>query len=235
MKRSMVVSIILAMWALGAVAQAATVTYYACVSSAGAITIVGATTTCAAGFTKIHWNELGPVGPKGATGATGPRGAIGPAGPKGSAGATGPQGPEGPQGPAGTAGSGIWNSSSNVVTVTEAPSSVFQTQVTQAGSYIFSGNVSLQYTNYGNVACFMEVGSTDFLQSATSGGGGYNYGNLTVTGAATLTEADVPATLSVLCNYFANNSAGDITVTQASLSIIQVGTLQTGSAVGKTR
>jgi hypothetical protein len=72
-----------AMTALGAVAQAANVTYYACVSSTGAITIVSATTTCAAGFTKIHWNETGPAGPKGATGATGPKGATGPAGPKG--------------------------------------------------------------------------------------------------------------------------------------------------------
>ena len=232
MKRSIVVFIIFGMTALCAVAQAANVTYYACVSSAGAITIVSATTTCAAGFTKIHWNETGPAGPRG---ATGPKGATGAAGPKGTTGATGPQGPEGPQGPAGTAGSGIWNSSSNVVTVTEAPSSVFQTQVTQAGSYIFSGNISLQYTNYGNVACFMEVGSNDFLQSTTSGGGGPNYGNLTVTGAATLTEADVPANVSIFCNYFANNSAGDVTVTEAALSIIQVGTLQTGSAVGKTR
>ena len=81
----------------------------------------------------------------------------------------------------------------------------------------------------------MEVGSNDFLQSTTSGGGGPNYRNLTVTGAATLTVADVPVTVSILCNYFANNSAGDITVTQAALSIIQVGTLQTGSAVVKTR
>jgi hypothetical protein len=81
----------------------------------------------------------------------------------------------------------------------------------------------------------MEVGSNDFLQSTTSGGGGPNYRNLTVTGAATLTVADVPVTVSILCNYFANNSAGDITVTQAALSIILIGTLQTGSDVGNTR
>ncbi|MFZ3333567.1 MAG: collagen-like protein [Candidatus Acidiferrales bacterium] len=67
---------------LGAVAQAATVTYYACVNnSTGDITIVSSTTTCATSAHKIQWNQEGPAGATGAKGATG---ATGPAGPPGA-------------------------------------------------------------------------------------------------------------------------------------------------------
>jgi hypothetical protein len=65
---------------LGAItqAQAATVTYYACVSnSSGAIEIVGATTTCKTGFRKIQWNQRGPQGAPGPSGPAGPTGAQG--------------------------------------------------------------------------------------------------------------------------------------------------------------
>ena len=103
MKKSLVMSLLIvaALLFLGALAQASTVTYYACVNnSTGAITIVSATKTCATGFHKIQWNQQGPAGP---AGPTGPKGATGPAGPKGATGATGAQGPAGPQGPPGLA------------------------------------------------------------------------------------------------------------------------------------
>jgi len=83
-------------------AHAASVTYYACVTTAtGAIDIVSKTATCKSGQTKISWNQAGPAGPAGPKGATG---ATGPAGPKGATGATGAQGPQGPAGPKGATG-----------------------------------------------------------------------------------------------------------------------------------
>jgi len=61
-------------------------TYYACLSTKGALSKVGTTspTTCAKTAAVISWNSVGPQGPQG------PQGAVG------------PQGPTGPQGPAGT-------------------------------------------------------------------------------------------------------------------------------------
>jgi hypothetical protein len=61
-------------------------------NTAGAVQIVGSTTTCATGSHKLQWNQTGRAGPKGATGATGPagvKGATGPAGAIGPKGATG--------------------------------------------------------------------------------------------------------------------------------------------------
>ena len=90
---------------LGAVAQAATVTYYACVNnSTGDITIVSSTTTCATSAHKIQWNQEGPAGATGAKGATGATGPAGVAGPKGATGATGPAGVAGPKGATGATG-----------------------------------------------------------------------------------------------------------------------------------
>ena len=90
---------------LGAVAQAATVTYYACVNnSTGDITIVSSTTTCATSAHKLQWNQEGPAGATGAKGATGATGPAGVAGPKGATGATGLVGPAGPKGATGAPG-----------------------------------------------------------------------------------------------------------------------------------
>jgi len=50
--------------------------------------------------------------------------------------------------------------------------------------------------------------------------------NLTATGAVILTNEGTPATASLLCSDEAGSQV--INVTGASLSIIQVGTLQTG-------
>jgi hypothetical protein len=53
--------------------------------------------------------------------------------------------------------------------------------------------------------------------------------NLTATGAVTLTNANIPATVSLFCSYHVPTGGSiPVSVTQASLSIIQVGTLQTG-------
>jgi hypothetical protein len=86
--------------------QATTTTYYACINnSTGAITLVGASTTCKTSFHKIQWNQVGPQGPTGPAGQAGPQG---PQGPAGSNGVAEPQGPSGPQRPAGPqGGSGI--------------------------------------------------------------------------------------------------------------------------------
>lgn len=173
-----------------------------------------------------------PAGPQGQTGAQGPQGptgATGPAGPQGPTGATGPVGPQGPQGPSGTAGSGVWFGGSNLGTLTTTPTSVIQPapQLSQAGSYMFIANVSFQETTggYPQVTCFIQAGSTNLLPSNTTIQPPTTM-NLTATGAVTLSSADVPATVSLQCSYQIGPET--INVTQASLSIIQVGTLQTG-------
>jgi hypothetical protein len=89
---------------------------------------------------------------------------------------------------------------------------------------MFIGNVSLSGGGpFPIVTCFVQAGSTGLLPSVTQGPGS-QYFSLTTTGAITLTSADVPATVSLLCGENADNA----NVTAASLSIIQVGTLQTG-------
>jgi len=62
---------------------------HACVTSSGAIRIVGANTTCTGKDSALDWNIQGPKGP------------IGPIGPQGE---QGPEGLPGPQGPAGISG-----------------------------------------------------------------------------------------------------------------------------------
>ena len=198
MRRSIIASSFAAM--LLSLSANATVIYYACVNNSnGDIVIVSQNTSCQTGQTKIHWNQIGP------------------------------KGPQGPQGPPGTAGSGIWYGGSNLGNLTTTPTSIIQPspQLTQTGSYMFIANVSLQEGpggGYPKVTCFVQVGSTDLLPSIT-GLPSAQQGNLTATGAVTLTSADIPATASLLCSQ---NNNGEASVTQASLSIIQVGTLQTG-------
>lgn len=239
-------------------AKAATVTYYACTTTgSGDIVIVSKGTICGSKQTKIQWNEIGPQGPKGLTGPKGATGTQGPQGPMGATGAQGPQGPEGatgakgpqgpkgspgpkgatgvqgPQGPAGTAGFGVWYGGSNLGTLTQTPTSIINPapQLTQAGSYMVLANASIIDPEFlsSDITCFVQVaGSTALLPSITGLGFGNSgtMGNLTTTGAFTLTQADIPAPVSLMCSY----QYGDdkITVTQASISIIQVGTLQTG-------
>jgi len=208
----------------GLTANAATVTYYACVnSSTGAIRIVSQTTTCNTSEHKIQWNQVGPQGPKGPVGPQGPKGA------QGLQGVQGKQGVQGPQGPPGTAGSGIWYGGSNLGALASTPTSIIQPapQITQAGSYMLFANVSVQETTggYPQITCFIQVGNNNLLQSNTTVQPP-TWMNLTATGAITLATSDVPATASLMCSY--NGSGLTINVAQASLSIIQVGTLQTG-------
>jgi Collagen triple helix repeat (20 copies) len=176
----------------------------------------------------------GPQGPTGAQGPAGPQGltgATGPVGPQGPTGATGPAGPQGPQGPPGTAGSGVWFGGSNLGTLNSTPTSIIQPgpQITQAGSYMLFGNVSLQETTggYPQITCFIQVGSTNLLEANTTVQPP-TWINLTTTGAITLNSTQVPATVTLQCNYVQNGGTLTINVAQASLSIIQVGTLQTG-------
>jgi hypothetical protein len=129
-----------------------------------------------------------------------------------------------------TTNTAIWYGGSNLGTLTTTPTSIIQPapQITQAGSYMFIGNVSVQETTggYPPFTCFVQVGSTNLLPSTTTVQPPTSM-NLTATGAVTLSSSEVPATVSLQCSY---QSSGPITlnVTQASLSIIPVGTLQTG-------
>jgi hypothetical protein len=135
----------------------------------------------------------------------------------------------GPQQSPPVTNSGIWYGGSNLGTLTAASTSVIQPapQLTQAGSYMFVGNVSLQETTggYPQVSCFIEVGGRDLLQSNTRVQPS-TWMNLTTTGAITLTSTQVPATASLQCSH--QGGTQTINVTQASLSIFSVGSLQTG-------
>ncbi|NUR92851.1 MAG: collagen-like protein, partial [Nonomuraea sp.] len=95
-------AVAVALPATGAVAYAAGAAsgvITACVSSHGALRVVGAKTPCRKGERRLDWNRRGPAG------AQGPAGSRGPAGARGPEGSRGPQGPRGEQGPAGPAGS----------------------------------------------------------------------------------------------------------------------------------
>lgn len=124
---------------------------------------------------------------------------------------------------------GIWFSGSNLGTLTNTPTSIIQPapQITQAGSYMLLGNASLQETTggYPQVTCFIQVGSTNLLESNTTIQPP-TWMNLTTTGAITLSSTQVPATVTLQCSYV--GSFLTINVTQASISIMSVGSLQTG-------
>ena len=137
--------------------------------------------------------------------------------------------PQGSQHSPPATNSGIWYGGSNLGTLTATPKSVIQPapQLTEAGSYMFVGNVSLQETTggYPQVSCFIEVGGTNLLTSHTRVQPS-TWMNLTTTGAITLTNTQVPATASLQCSH--QGGTQTINVTQASLSIFSVGSLQTG-------
>jgi hypothetical protein len=95
-----VAAVVVALVAVGvpALASGGTVTYHACVSKAGALKIVSASAKCAAGQSKISWNNTGPQGPAGKPGPAGPQGLTGAHGAQGAQGAQGPAGPQGQPG-----------------------------------------------------------------------------------------------------------------------------------------
>lgn len=122
--------------------------------------------------------------------------------------------------------SGVWFGGSNLGNLNTSPAALLSPQITQAGSYMFLGNVSIQETTggYPKVTCFVQVGTAALLPSIT-GVESSQQGNVTVTGAVALTSTEVPTTAALMCGY---NGNGTAEVTQASLSIFSVGTLQTG-------
>lgn len=131
--------------------------------------------------------------------------------------------------PAATGSVGIWYGGSNLGTLTVTPASIIQPapKITQAGNYMFVGNLSVQETNggYPEVSCFVQVGNTALLASVT-GVDASQQGNVTATGAIKLTSTQVPATAALMCGNINNN--GTATVTSGSLAIFSVGTLQIG-------
>jgi len=126
---------------------------------------------------------------------------------------------------------GVWYGGSSLGSLTTTPTSIIKPapQLSQPGNYMFIANASLQATpgGYPWASCFIQVGSTNLLSSITTlQPGTASYMNLTATGAVILTNEGTPATASLLCSDEAGSQV--INVTGASLSIIQVGTLQTG-------
>ena len=227
-----ILAVIASLFFLGVLtANAATVTYYGCVTtSTGAIRIVSSTTTCTTTEHKIQWNDPGPqglAGPKGAPGATGPRGATG---------ATGPQGPAGPQGPQGNPGtaSGVFSVNNNLsLTITASPATVIQAQITEPGSYMFFANAYLQDTGgtYDIMNC--EIANADSSGLAISSGVAIAQfltaylGPMAVSGAvANVQTSDLPFTANLNCNIAGTSSGGTVVAVGATLSAIQVGTLQ---------
>jgi len=94
---------------------------------------------------------------------------------------------------------------------------------------MFIANVSFQESSgrSAQVTCFVEVGSTELLASTTQVQAS-EFENLTATGAIALTTADVPAAVSLECSYYRGGVSDVVSVTEASLAIIQLGTLKTG-------
>jgi hypothetical protein len=171
MRLSIVTSTLAALvLSLGALnANAATVTYYACVNkSTGAVRVVSKTTVCKSTENKIMWNEIGPAGPAGPKGATGATGPQGPSGPQGPQGPQGPTGAQGPQGPAGIAvGNGAFTTS-HVFLGTQ--SVVLQTNpVSTTGVYFISANALLNI-DASDTAVYC------FVTPASSGSADGNYG-----------------------------------------------------------
>lgn len=185
-------------------ASAVVVTYYGCVSnSTGAITIVGKTTVCKAGFTKINWNQVGPAGPagpKGATGAIGPvgpkgaTGAVGPVGPKGMTGAqgiqgpvgaTGAQGPQGIQGPQGPNGISVGNfATGSAASLTAFPGTlvVQSNAVAVSGVYYITGSALLNVAAGDGAYCYVTSGGRGpgvFDSQGGSNTGGFQQANAT--------------------------------------------------------
>lgn len=132
------------------------------------------------------------------------------------------------QAPSAPTNIGVWFSANNIGILSTLPASLLQPapQLSQGGSYMLSGNVSLQATGggYPTVTCLIQIGTTNFPASITSPQPNLAE-TVTATGAVTLAATQVPATVSLVCS---SNIGGQVSVTQAALSIIQVGTLQTG-------
>jgi hypothetical protein len=222
MRLSIVASTLAALLvSLGALnANAANVTYYACVNkSTGAVRIVSKTTVCKSTENKIMWNELGPAGPagpKGATGATGPQGPTGATGPQGPTGATGAQGPQGPAGIA--VGNGAFTST-DVPLGTQTV--ILQTNpVSTTGVYFISANALLNI-DASDVAAYC------FVTPASSGGADGNYGGSSAVGhyqSAAITDyffLGAGDAMQLVC--FSNSSDANTYVYSASMTATLIG------------
>lgn len=227
-RTSILTSLAALLFSLGSLtAHAATVTYYACVTTAtGAIDIVSKTATCKAGQTKISWNQAGPAGPagpKGATGATGPAGpkgaagATGPAGPKGATGATGAQGPQGPQGPAGIA-VGYAATAGTVGSLGKIGRYVlFSNDIQQSGVYYVNASALLNIASGDGVYCNITTGLSG--TPTTQGGSntpGFNQASMTQSLFVNAGDAIV-----VNCYSATDNPSSE--VWQSSLTALLIG------------
>ncbi len=129
---------------------------------------------------------------------------------------------------------GIYFSGTNLGTLTTTPTSILQPapQISQQGSYMITANISIDGDSTGAYVvdtCYVQVGSTTFVPSVTSPQpGGSQYENLTATGAITLTKSQVPSDVSLICS---TNYGSSQVIPSASISIMQVGSLQIGTAV----
>ena len=209
-------------------AHAATVTYYACVTTAtGAIDIVSKTATCKAGQTKIMWNEVGPAGPKGATGATGP------AGPKGATGATGAQGPTGatgPQGPPGFAVGTFANGSAGSVAVGTPGTVIAQSDTVEtSGVYLITATALLDVTSGAGVYCYITTADNNFLDGIQAGSNLAGYQTAAVTDAWFVSAGD-----AIQLHCYTSGAAGS-SVNNGSLTAILMNSTFAPSAQNKKR
>ena len=202
-------------------AHAATVTYYACVTTAtGAIDIVSASTKCKAGQTKIMWNEVGPAGPKGATGATGhagPKGATGAQGPQGPTGATGATGPQGPTGPAGIS-VGYSATGGTVSNLGTLSTYVLLTNPIQTpGVYYINASALLNIASGDGVYCTIITALTGLSINTQGGSNTPGFNQASITGSLFVNPDDE---IALSCYSATNNASSE--VYESSLTALRV-------------
>jgi hypothetical protein len=173
--------------------------------------------------------STGSQGPQGVAGPTGPTGTTGPEGPSGPTGPTGPEGPTGPTGPQGP--SNAWpESATNTGTIGSSPTTVLSVTSLPEGSYIVSGNVSLENTSLlstpgGFVQCTLQFNngsSTSTGPSSMASVTGEAYANVALNGSFQV--ASDTGSAEIWCEN--NSNGGTVEAIASSLTLIQVQTIQ---------
>jgi hypothetical protein len=117
------------------------------------------------------------------------------------------------------------------VTITASPTSVIQAQITEPGSYMFFANVYLAGGDFDIFNCGIFNANSSGLRISSGTAIAQNSGiqdtPIAVSGAvANVQTSDLPFTASLNCNIAGNSSGQTIVAVGATLSAIQVGTLQ---------
>ena len=214
-----------------ALAASTPVTLYACFNSYGQVAITDVNTCRLAGGGRLVpinvSGAAGATGPAGATGATGATGAPGPAGATGLAGPTGADGATGPTGPTGPSAGYAFQGAPMVTVTTGSASQVIPEQPVAAGSYIVTWTASVQNADApvspAATTCWVtnagaQVDSVDVTLGFASVPGSVVQTGLS--GGGALAPA-APTTYGLRCSA----AVGSVLVMQASLTLVQVGSL----------